>query len=180
MLGESACLTVASPGPPRRQNTAGYSNKNSRHIFRHTVASEIQARPENQSGQCQSRHASFGFAAVPSAAGKMRLKDETFVRLDPAYPLVWLRGDKETIICSANGHSFSVSANPAVVRLFKCLNRGGQHRVSDLLDRYAGIEQAADRIFEATRKDIHHILTKLAGLRAINSVAIAPTIKTTR
>jgi 50S ribosomal protein L16 3-hydroxylase len=113
------------------------------------------------------RITALGFTAVPPPAKADKLKSDSFIRLDPAYPVKWVRHSDQEIICSANGHSFLISAHPSVPRLFQLLNRGDRHRVGDLVDRYAGICQTDEYRFEAKRKDISDVLTKLLSLRAI-------------
>jgi len=131
-------------------------------IARPEVAEAIAARWLN-------RITGFGFAAVPPPAKANKLKDDSFIRLDPAYPLKWAHHRDGEIICSASGHSFLVSAHPSVLKLLHLLNRGDHHRVGDLVDRYAGIRQTDGCRFEATRADIRGLLRKLLSLRAITA-----------
>lgn len=163
-------------GAARSFRDDGSNTRRIRPLIKKTgkIFAKIAAAPaleEAVAARYLNRITAFGFAAVPPAAKADKLKDDSFIRLDPNYPVKWLRQSDQEIICSSNGHSFQLSAHPSVLKLFQLLNRGGRHRVGDLLDRYAGICQAGEYRFEAQRKDISSILKKLLSLRAISHQA---------
>ncbi len=105
----------------------------------------------------------LGFTAVPPPGKTDKLNDNSLIRLDHASPVKWVRHSNQEIICSANGHSFVFTAHPSALKLLQLLNRGGLHRVGDLL----GLSQGDEYRFEATRKSIRDLLRKLLSLRAI-------------
>lgn len=115
------------------------------------------------------RLTSFGFESYPPPLPGNRLEDEDIVRANPHYPIIWLPAEDDELICSANGHSFSVGAHPEIVKLLERLNRGEVCRVKQLLDEHAGIATVGDTEFEALPEDIRAVLEKLRSLRAIST-----------
>lgn len=118
------------------------------------------------------RVTSFGFASVPAPRSHHMLKNKDLVRGQPQYPVVWLIQNDE-IICSANGHCFSICAHPNILKLLKRLNSGETLQVHHIVAEYAGIASAHGVEFEALPEDIRALLEKLYSLRAI-SVDHAP------
>ena len=113
------------------------------------------------------RVTSFGFASVPAPRPHHTLKDDDLVRGQPQYPVVWLTQEDDEIICSANGHCFSICAHPNILKLLKRLNRGETLRVERVVAEYAGTASADGVEFEALPEDIRALLEKLYSLRAI-------------
>ena len=109
----------------------------------------------------------FGFMNVPPPLPFMRLEDEDVVQSDPHYPIIWMCAIDNDLICSANGHAFSIAAHPSVVKLFKQLNTGIPCRGQRLVDKYSGTFQVGDVEFEATPEDVRAILEKLYCLGAV-------------
>jgi hypothetical protein len=109
----------------------------------------------------------FGFTNVPPPVPLRRLEDEDLVQSDPHYPIIWMAATDNDLICSANGHAFSIAAHPAVITLLEHLNTGVSCRVQGLADKYSGTTQTGDVEFEATREDVRALLEKLHSLRAI-------------
>lgn len=109
----------------------------------------------------------FGFTVPPKPLPHQPLADESQVRAHPAYPIVWLRTSDDELICSANGHAFSVTASPRILALMERLNGGAPHRVRELVDLHAGTAVADGVEYETTADDIRALLEKLASLRAI-------------
>jgi 50S ribosomal protein L16 3-hydroxylase len=109
----------------------------------------------------------FGFTSAPAPLPTQRLADDATVRALAEYPIVWLRGDNDLLICSANGHAFSVTASPRILALLERLNTGAPHRVHDLVEEHAGTAVAGGVEFESSPESIRALLEKLVGLRAL-------------
>lgn len=124
------------------------------------------------------RASSLGFTSMPAPPPIGRLTNDERVTADKAFPILWSAGCDHEIICSANGHSFSLPAHPRVLHLFRVLNRGGTHRVRELMAKHAGTAAIDGCEFEATPADIRHILEKLYQLRAVQVVTSAERSKT--
>jgi hypothetical protein len=98
------------------------------------------------------------------------LDNDAVVIGNPDYPIAWLPGEDGEIVCSANGHAFSVAAHPQIVKLVKRLNQPRSCRVRDLIKEHAGTVQVDGVEFEARREDVRAVLTKLYSLRAITTL----------
>lgn len=112
------------------------------------------------------RQTGFGFLRVPAPAPARPLRDEDLVRGDPDASVRWARvgGD---IVCSANGHSFAVPADPRVPALLRRLNSGVEARVGDLVAMCSGDVERDGVTFTAKRRHVHALLQRLHSLRAI-------------
>ena len=110
---------------------------------------------------------SFFFNAVPPPLPRRALTDDELVGGNPHYPVLWVAGVDGELICSANGHGFSVAGHPNVLKLLERMNSGETCRVGELIEKYAGTVRAGQVEFKATPKDIRAILEKLYSLRAI-------------
>lgn len=117
--------------------------------------------------QWMNRVTGFGFISVPPPLSHRALDENEVVRCDPNYPVVWLPANDDEIICSANGHAFSVTAHPKILKLLKRLNSGEPYRVKQLLKEHAGTGEVGKVKFKASAEDIRVILEKLYSLRAI-------------
>jgi hypothetical protein len=113
------------------------------------------------------RVTSGGFASVPAPRPYQRLKDDDVVRGDPLYPVVWLPLGDDEIICSANGHCFSICAHPNILKLLKRLNSGETLRMQRIVAEYPGTAWTDGTKFEALAEDIRALVEKLYSLRAI-------------
>lgn len=109
----------------------------------------------------------FGFNGVPSPLPPRTLLDEDIIQGDPDFPLMWLPIEDNEVICSANGHSFSITAHPNVAELFAVLNQGNPHIVKRLLREFAGTARIDDVEYRLSRKEIRALLEKLCSLRAL-------------
>lgn len=109
----------------------------------------------------------FGFDCVPPPLPHEPLADDDIVRGDARYPVLWLPAADDEIVCSANGHSFSVPAHPKVLKMLERLNSGESCRVRDLVRAYKGTVKAGRVEFKATPQEIQAILERLYSLRAI-------------
>ena len=113
------------------------------------------------------RATSFGFATVPPPLPWRKLEDETIVRGKPGYPVVWIENTQDEIICSANGHAFSILAHPNILKLLELLNGGKAQRVRDLIEQYAGTILMDGAVFVASPEEIRSFIEKLFSLRAL-------------
>ena len=109
----------------------------------------------------------FGFTNVPAAVPRRRLDDKEVVQSDPHYPIIWMPARENDLICSANGHAFSIAAHPSVIMLLEHLNTGASCRVQSLIDKYSGTIDVGDVEFEATHEEVRALLEKLYCLRAL-------------
>ena len=107
----------------------------------------------------------FGFDFVPPPMAHEPLADDLVVSGDPRYPIMWLTAEDNEIVCSANGHAFSLAAHPHVLKMLERLNSGAACRIGDLVTEYKGTAKRG-RV-EAACKEIRAILEKLYSLRAI-------------
>lgn len=112
----------------------------------------------------------FGFFEVPPPLADAALDNDAVVVGNPHYPIVWLPGEDAEVVCSANGHAFSVAAHPHIVKLLNRLNQPRPSRVADLIKKYAGTVKVDSVEFEACPEDVRAVLTKLYSLRAITTV----------
>ncbi len=112
----------------------------------------------------------FGFNNVPPALPPKRLEDEDVIRGDPDYPLTWIEWEDDDIVCSANGHGFSVLAHPKVISLLEHLNGGTPSIVKNLMEDYAGNVDVDGVDFETSPETIRVLLEKLHSLRAIHLI----------
>src|SRR6185503_17197565 len=81
----------------------------------------------------------------------------------------WLVDASHQLVCSANGHSFTIPADPRVIRMLKRLNTGEPLLVSDLIKKYVGTSKSNGLEFVATPDGIREVLSKLYSLRGISS-----------
>jgi len=114
----------------------------------------------------------FGFASVPPPLPRRALDDDEIVRGDPNYPILWLPTENDEIICSANGHSFSITAHPKVLKLLERINSGEACSVGQLMHEHAGAARLGQAEFMLTREDIRALLEKLYSLHAMQATAI--------
>jgi 50S ribosomal protein L16 3-hydroxylase len=115
------------------------------------------------------RLTSYGFDRVPPPLPQRRLANNEVVCGEPHHPIVWLLVEDREIICSANGHSFSVTAHPNILALLARLNGGASCSVKQLIAEHAGTVEVNEVEFEATPGDIRRLLGKLFSLRAITT-----------
>jgi hypothetical protein len=102
---------------------------------------------------------SYGFASVPAPAPPRPLRPGTVIRGCPQDPIRVVPSRDGALVCSANGHAFSVTGHPKLSALLDQLNSGAPCRVGDLVTRYSA---------GASRAGIRTILEKLYSLRAVS------------
>ena len=112
----------------------------------------------------------FGFNNVPPARSSSRLNDKDVVRRDLNSLIVWRDWVDDEIVCSANGHGFSVLRHPKVIRLLESINAGMESTVKKLVQDYSGSVLIDGVDFEASGEDILALLEKLYSLRALELV----------
>jgi 50S ribosomal protein L16 3-hydroxylase len=95
------------------------------------------------------------------------LNDDCQVRGIPKLPLVWIFASDTELICSANGHSFSVPAAPAVIELLTRLNRNAPLQVGEIVKKYSGVSHRDGYEFNVTEEGLRFLLAKLYSVRAI-------------
>lgn len=113
------------------------------------------------------RMTSSGSHLVPPPRPIEILNDADVVRGTPELPILWISGPDNQILCSANGHSFTLPAAPSVIRLLEELNGGATLRVGELVKKYARVSRRNGIRFNVTIDGIRFLLSKLYSLRAI-------------
>src|SRR6185503_11333826 len=93
---------------------------------------------------------SFYFNAVPPPLPRRPLTDDELVSGNPHYPVLWVACGDGELICSANGHAFSVAGHPNVLKLLERLNSGEICHVGELIEKYAGTGRAGEVEFKGT------------------------------
>ena len=73
------------------------------------------------------------------------------------------------MVCSANGHSFTIPADPRIIKLQAQLNSGASVSVGELIAKYTGVTQSEGVEFIASAEGIRTVLSKLYSLRAISA-----------
>ena len=95
------------------------------------------------------------------------LRDDQVIKGCPERPILWILDTDGEMLCSAQGHSFTIPADPGVIRMFKRLNRGEAARVADLIAEHTGKTMRAGVTFNASPEGIRTVLSRLYSLRAI-------------
>ena len=114
------------------------------------------------------RETAFGFARPPLPLAHRSLNDGEIVRGHAEYPIQWMRDEDDEIVCSANGHGFTVAASPHILALLEALNSGQEHDVAGLIGRHSGVAEAGGVEFETSPESVRSLLEKLLSLRAID------------
>jgi len=65
-----------------------------------------------------------GSDPVPPPLPLKVLADDAFVQGSPEYPILWIPVADHHVACSANGHAFTVPADPKIIELLERLNSG--------------------------------------------------------
>lgn len=110
---------------------------------------------------------SLGIENPPRPLPWRTLKDDEILRGDPLYPVVWLPAGDDRMICSANGHSFTIAAHPGIRKMLGELNTGRARRVKDLIEKYSGTVRTGRVEIEALPEGVRDILEKLRSIRAV-------------
>jgi len=95
------------------------------------------------------------------------LNDDYVVRGIPELPILWITAPDDQILCSANGHSFTLPAAPSAIRLLKELNSGAPLRVGECVKKFTGVSRCDGIQFNVSDEGIRFLLSKLYSLRAI-------------
>ena len=96
------------------------------------------------------------------------LPDDVLVMGQPENPIVWMPAADDDMVCSVNGHSFFIPADPNVVKMFEQLNDGKPRLVRDLIKEHAGKTKRGGVTFNSQPEGIRTVLSKLYSLRAIS------------
>jgi hypothetical protein len=96
------------------------------------------------------------------------LTDDVVIQGQPENPILWLPAGDDDLVCSANGHSFFLPADPRVITMFQRLNSGEALRVGDLIQEHTGTTVRKGVTFNASPEGIRTVLSKLHSLSAIS------------
>lgn len=86
-----------------------------------------------------------GSDCVPPPLPWRVLTDDVVIRGYPERPILWMSDTDDDIVCSAQGHSFTIPEDPSIIRMFKRLNGGEAARVGDLIAEHAGAQEGQSR-----------------------------------
>ena len=109
-----------------------------------------------------------GSDPVPPPLPLKALADEAFVQGAPEYPILWIPLADHHVACSANGHAFTVPADPKIIKLLERLNSGETLQVKTLIEEHTGVTQGVGVEFNTVPEGIRTVLSKLYSLRAIS------------
>jgi ribosomal protein L16 Arg81 hydroxylase len=110
-----------------------------------------------------------GSDPVPPPLPLKALADEAFVHGSPEYPILWIPVADHHLACSANGHAFTVPADPKMIKLLERLNSGETLQVKTLIEEHTGVTQGGCVVFNTVPEGIRTVLSKLHSLRAIHA-----------
>jgi 50S ribosomal protein L16 3-hydroxylase len=161
--GASGYLTEAS----NRQETISKVFKLATNVLRNTGRDPNFGM--NLEGALLNRLTGGGFKKLPPPLPLKTLSDGDFVRGCPAYPIVWVPTADQHIVCSANGHSFTIPADSQVIKMLDQLNGGEALLVRDLIEKYAGTREWDGVEFVANPEGIRAVLSKLYSLRGLTN-----------
>lgn len=105
----------------------------------------------------------FGFLKVPPPLPPRRLADDEVVYTREDYPIVWLPWSEGRIVCSANGHSFTLKESAEVISMIERLNSGAAYRVKEIVETSGSSKSEASTL-------LRNVLEKLYCVRAVESV----------
>ena len=109
---------------------------------------------------------------VPPPLPLRILADDLVIKGYRERPILWMADTDGDMICSAQGHSFTIPADPSVIRMFKRLNGGEAVRVGDLIAEHTGKTVRDGIAFNAPPEGIRAVLSRLYSLRAITEKEI--------
>ncbi len=109
-----------------------------------------------------------GSDPVPPPLPLKALAENTVVQGCPEYPILWIPVANHHLACSANGHAFTIPADPKIIELLERLNRGEAVRVQSLIEEHTGVTKCEGVEFNTLPEGIHTVLSKLHSLRAIS------------
>jgi hypothetical protein len=115
------------------------------------------------------RESAGGFETVPPPLPLAALADETVINGSLDFPVLWMPAPNREIRCAAHGHSFTIPADPRIIRLLERLNDGAPARVAELIRDYSGETRADGIRFVAAPEGIRTLLSRLQAIRAISA-----------
>ena len=143
------------PGGRRASATVGAAARQTARRLT-TVSRDVE---EALTGAWLNHLTGYGFASVPAPEPLRPLAARTVIRGCPQDPIRVVTTRDGALVCSANGHAFSVTGHPKLSALLEQLNSGRPCRVGELMTTYSG---------RASRAGIRAILEKLYSLRAVS------------
>ncbi|MGH9944670.1 MAG: JmjC domain-containing protein [Pyrinomonadaceae bacterium] len=115
-----------------------------------------------------------GSDPVPPPLPWKELADDALVQGCPEYPILWIPLAKHHLACSANGHAFTIPADPKTIALLKRLNRGEVVQVKRLIEEHTGVTKCDGVEFNTSPEGIRTVLSKLYSFRAISEQTDGP------
>lgn len=106
-----------------------------------------------------------GYTQVPPPAPHMSLAETDVIRGSTGFPIRCERWDRHHIVCSANGHAFTMTADPRLLAMIRELNTGKPVLVGTLTQRYSQVRSRTK--YRLTRFALRTLLEKLLSLRAV-------------
>lgn len=103
----------------------------------------------------------FGFLKVPPPLPLRTLTEDELIHTRADYPIVWLPWSEGRMVCSANGHSFTLRESGEVIKMIERLNTGSACRVKDLIQESTGSSTSGATTL------LQYVLGKLYCVRAI-------------
>jgi hypothetical protein len=109
----------------------------------------------------------YGFPRTPAPRPARRLDDAERLRGDARHPVLWLAAGNGDLVCSANGHSFAVTAHPAVETLLRRVNTGRPFQVGEAVARTARTVDGPAHRGRSSAPQVRALLERLWSLRAL-------------
>lgn len=110
-----------------------------------------------------------GSEYVPPPLPWRVLTDDIVIKGYPKRPILWMADTDDDVVCSAQGHSFTIPEDPSIIRMFKRLNGGEAARVGDLIAEHSGKTVRHGVKFNASPEGIRTLLSRLYCLRAVTA-----------
>lgn len=119
-----------------------------------------------------------GSDPVPPPLPWKELADDAIVQGSLEYPILWIPVANHQLACSANGHAFTIPADPKIIELLERLNKGEVVQVKNLIQEHTGVTRSDGAEFSTLPEGIRTVLSKLYSLRAISEKGDGPSIPT--
>ncbi len=103
-----------------------------------------------------------GFDAIPAADSKVHLEMADLIVVDPRYAIAWKRATNGELMIAANGLTFSVAADAAIIAILERLNSGTPVIVTHLIEQYGRDAAHAEAIMQ--------VLASLQRVRAFQTL----------
>jgi len=109
-----------------------------------------------------------GSDPVPAPLPLKAFAKDAVVQGSPEHPILWLPVANHQLACSANGHAFTIPADPKIIELLERLNSGEVVQVKSLIEEHTGVTKCDSVEFNTLPEGIRTVLSKLYSLRAIS------------